>query len=261
MAFILPWGVMSIYMAASFLFWRVYKNKINALAPLLLMVLATQLHGLLLFIEVRRANFIDLSIFKVISLYGWIVALCSLFYFRRGAMALAAVVVCLFNSLLVLLPHIFISSKVFSGQLAPGMLGHILFSLASWTLLTIAFLHALLYSWLFQRLKRKQLRHLQALSLTGLEHAMMRLALLGFVLLSLSLLSGWLFVDDLLGQHLAHKTVLSLLAWLTLAILLYYFYAQKMRGMQLVYGLLAIFALLLTGYVISNIILQFFIFR
>lgn len=259
MPFILALVVAIIYFLAAFLFWRVYKNKLNGLLPVALMALASLFHSFLLFLEVRRGNFIDLSIFKVISIYGWVMALFALMFFWRSALALAAMAIAIFNGLIVPLPHIFISTKAFSGNLSGGMLWHILFSIGAWTLLTMAFLHACLYSWLFHQLKQKQLRQVPPLSLAGLEKAMMQLTLGGFILLSLSLISGGLFVENLWAQHLVHKSLLTLLAWLALAVLLFYFYGQKIRAMQLVYGLLAICALLLAGYVISNIILQFFI--
>jgi ABC-type uncharacterized transport system permease subunit len=42
----------------------------------------------------------------------------------------------------------------------------------------------------------------------------------GFLALLLAVFSGFLFVDDLFAQHLAHKTALSLLALLLFGILL-----------------------------------------
>ncbi|SUD49625.1 cytochrome c assembly protein [Ectopseudomonas oleovorans] len=43
----------------------------------------------------------------------------------------------------------------------------------------------------------------------------------GWLLLSLSLLSGALYIDDLFAQHLAHKTFLSCFAWVVFAVLLW----------------------------------------
>ena len=43
---------------------------------------------------------------------------------------------------------------------------------------------------------------------------------LGFVLLTVSLLSGFLFVNDLFAQHLAHKTVFSMAAWVVFGVLI-----------------------------------------
>ena len=41
----------------------------------------------------------------------------------------------------------------------------------------------------------------------------------GTLLLTLAIVSGFVFLDDLFAQHLAHKTAFTLLAWLTFALL------------------------------------------
>ena len=43
----------------------------------------------------------------------------------------------------------------------------------------------------------------------------------GWTLLSLSLISGWLFVENLFAQHLVHKTLLACLAWVVFSVLLW----------------------------------------
>ena len=50
--------------------------------------------------------------------------------------------------------------------------------------------------------------------LTELETLLFRTIAVGFALLTLTLLTGALFVENLFAQHLVHKTVLSLLSWL-----------------------------------------------
>jgi len=56
--------------------------------------------------------------------------------------------------------------------------------------------------------------------LTELESLLFRTIAVGFILLTATLLTGVLFVDDLLAQHLVHKTVLSVLSWLAFGALL-----------------------------------------
>src|SRR5690606_35062807 len=53
-----------------------------------------------------------------------------------------------------------------------------------------------------------------------LETLLFRCIKVGFVLLSATLLTGVLFVHDLLAQHLVHKTVLSALSWVVFGALL-----------------------------------------
>ena len=81
----------------------------------------------------------------------------------------------------------------------------------------------------------------------------------GFILLAIALLTGWMFVDNLFAQHLVHKTVLTFLAWLALGWMLFSYYVREQRGLALVLELCAVFILLLMGYVLSNVVLQFII--
>ena len=159
----------------------------------------------------------------------------------------------------VALPLVFVSDKPFAPHLSPGMWWHILTSIAAWTFISLAFLHAALYGWLFRRLKRKQLKDISVSSLVSLERVMMLQAVTGFILLAIALLTGWMFVDNLFAQHLVHKTVLTFLAWLALGWMLFSYYVREQRGLALVLELCAVFILLLMGYVLSNVVLQFII--
>ena len=88
---------------------------------------------------------------------------------------------------------------------------------------------------------------------------MMWLTAIGVCLLGLSLFSGWLFVDNLFAQHLWHKTVLTIIAWLVYAWLCFAYFIGHQRGMKIVLINALGYTLLLAGYVVSNVILQFVI--
>ena len=96
----------------------------------------------------------------------------------------------------------------------PGILAHILLSILAYGLLTIAVFQALLLLLQDYRLKHKHpsglIRNFPPLQ--TMESLLFGFLWGGWSLLSLSLLSGWLFVDNLFAQHLAHKTILSCFA-------------------------------------------------
>jgi len=83
----------------------------------------------------------------------------------------------------------------------------------------------------------------------------------GFVLLSLTLLTGILFVDNLFAQHLAHKTVLSILAWVVFGALLYGRRAWGWRGRRAVNLTLAGMAILLLAFFGSKFVLELVLHR
>ncbi|MBV7433443.1 cytochrome c biogenesis protein CcsA [Cardiobacteriaceae bacterium TAE3-ERU3] len=255
----LPIAASFIYLLSAYLFLRVNRGEFSALWALGVMVLACQIHAAVLIMQVSAGEVINLSIFNVISIYGWGVACLSVIWLWRAQLALAGVMICLLNAVLVGLPLVFHAEKPFLANLEQGMLWHILSSIAAWVVLSVALINALLYGWLFQRLKQKQLTRNNVISLVGLERMMMWLTAIGVCLLGLSLFSGWLFVDDLFAQHLWHKTVLTIIAWLVYSWLCFAYFIGHQRGMKIVLINALGYTLLLAGYVVSNVILQFVI--
>jgi ABC-type uncharacterized transport system permease subunit len=53
-----------------------------------------------------------------------------------------------------------------------------------------------------------------------MEKLLFQLLIIGFSLLTFSLITGFFFLEDLFAQHLIHKTVLSLLSWLLFLIII-----------------------------------------
>ena len=95
--------------------------------------------------------------------------------------------------------------------------------------------------------------------LLTLERLTFRLVTAGFVLLSATLLAGWLFDEQLYGVHgwkWNHKTVFSVLSWLSFAVLLVGRSRFGWRGRKAVLVLYAGAGLLLLAYVGSRFVLE-----
>ncbi len=96
--------------------------------------------------------------------------------------------------------------------------------------------------------------------LMTLERLTFRFVEAGFVLLSATLFVGWLFAETLYGPGLAwkwnHKTVFSVLAWLTFAGLLIGRARLGWRGRKAVHVLYLGSGLLLLGYAGSRFVLE-----
>ena len=112
-------------------------------------------------------------------------------------------------------------------------------------------------------LRRREFRGwLRALPpLTELESLLFRSITVGFVLLTATLLTGLLFVDDLLAQHLVHKTVLSVLSWLAFGALLLGRWQRGWRGATAVRWTLAAMALLVLAFFGSKFVLELVLHR
>jgi ABC-type uncharacterized transport system permease subunit len=140
---------------------------------------------------------------------------------------------------------------------------HVTFALLAFGVLSIAAALALLLAMQERALRHRQfgalLHALPPLTLT--ETLLFRLIGAGFVLLSLTLLSGILFVDDLFGQHLIHKTALSIAAWLVFGLLLFGRRQYGWRGRRAVNLTLAGMAFLLLAFFGSKFVLELILHR
>jgi len=92
--------------------------------------------------------------------------------------------------------------------------------------------------------------------LQTMEALLFQMLAAGFVMQSLSLATGFMFVEDLFAQHLVHKTVLSILAWFVFAILLWGRWRYGWRGKTAIRWTLGGFVSLLLAYLGSKMVLE-----
>ncbi|WP_459206542.1 cytochrome C assembly family protein [Pseudomonas sp. MLB6B] len=141
----------------------------------------------------------------------------------------------------------------------PGILAHILLSILAYGLFTIAVFQSLLLLLQDHQLKHKHpsglIRNFPPLQ--TMESLLFGFLWAGWILLSASLLSGWLFLDNLFAQHLAHKTLLSCVAWVVFGVLLWGRTRLGWRGHKAIRWTLAGFCLLMLAYFGSKLVREF----
>ena len=122
---------------------------------------------------------------------------------------------------------------------------------------------ALLLVFLDRRLRSRRIADLpKALPpLDTLEKVMFRLIGGGFVLLTLALLTGFIFVTNLFAQHLVHKTVLALIAWVLFGVLLIGRIRHGWRGRSAMRWTLSGFGVLVLSYFGSKFVLEYLLGR
>ncbi|MGZ5006647.1 MAG: cytochrome C assembly family protein [Methylobacter sp.] len=140
---------------------------------------------------------------------------------------------------------------------------HILTSIIAFSLLNIAALQALLLAIQDQQLKsHPPKRFIQSLpSLQAMESLLFQMLGTGLFFLTISLVSGFIFIEDLFAQHLAHKTVLSMIAWIIFSSLLIGRLRYGWRGKTAVRWTLTGFILLLLAYFGSKLVLEIILHR
>jgi ABC-type uncharacterized transport system permease subunit len=90
----------------------------------------------------------------------------------------------------------------------------------------------------------------------SLERALFSVISVGMAALTIAILAGLLFVTDLFAQHLVHKTVLALAAWLIFAVLLFGRWRFGWRGRKAARYTIAGFVVLAVAYFGSRFVLE-----
>ncbi len=253
----------ALYLLSAALLVRTVAHEENALSKLWLWpaVAAVVLHGACHLVAWRDSGGADMHFFAALSLVGFGMATMTLLFgARRSMVALGVIVFPLAAA--ALLGYVSAGHHVADG-LDWRLQLHAWCALLAYATLAIAALLGLLL-WVQERALRRREFHrwLRALPpLTELESLLFRTIAVGFVLLTATLLTGALFVEDFLAQHLLHKTVLSVLSWLAFGALLLGRWRYGWRGVVAVRWTLSAMMLLGLAFFGSKFVLELLLRR
>ncbi len=250
-----------LYMLAA---WRQQQQFVavtmkRGLLPLQLAVLGWICHSFSLYNRLFSQQGLVLDLVAALSLIGWLII---------GMIILSNLRKPLSNLLIVVLPAT--SLALIAGLLIPvtvsgkyysiGMLVHILVSIVAYSLLAIAACQAVLLNEQINQLKRGSVigAMIQTLPpLQTMERLLFQILLLGLLCLTVALASGLIFLEDILAQHLAHKTFFSILAWMTFALLIFGRYRLGWRGRRAISLNLIGFSLLFLAWLGSKLVIEY----
>ena len=135
---------------------------------------------------------------------------------------------------------------------------HVLLSLVSYGVLALAAAQAILVSiqrhFLATHRPGGFIRVLPPMDTT--ESLLFTLLSTGFVVLSLALISGFFYLENMFDQRLVHKTVLSCVGWAIFGTLLFGRWQFGWRGKKAVYWTLAGFGMLILAYFGTRVIIE-----
>jgi ABC-type uncharacterized transport system permease subunit len=219
---------------------------------------AITLQAAVLFPQILQGQGLALGVSEALSLLVWLTAALLWTLSWREPLRTLGVGIYPLAAATVLLPLLWPTA------LAESPLGgwrerlHIILALFSAGLLTLAAVQSVLLAVQDQLLHRHtDNRVVRALPpLLTMERVLFQLVAIGFVLLSATLLTGLWFLEDWLRQHLAHKTVLSITAWLLFGVLLWGRWRHGWRGRAAIRWSLSGYGMLILAYFGSKIILE-----
>jgi len=208
------------------------------------------LHMLLLYSSIHTATGINLGLDNIKSLVAALSALFALIAAWRYPVEVLAIILLPLAVLIMLFNFGGRSYVLLEADSSPALVFHIITSIIAYSLLALAALQAILLSVQNRYLRSHQPGGLIKLMppVRSMEKILFELVLIGFTVLTVSLASGLIFLDNMFAQHVAHKTVLSILAWLVFLTLLIGHWRLGWRGRTAVRWTLSGFLSLMLAY-------------
>lgn len=252
------YGLLAVY------FWRAYASgecdeRCRGLIGHL-SLLPIALHGYLLWQWIFSNGGIDFGVFNALSLIAWLTLLVywvARFFYPIGSLQ---ALVLPFAALTLVLAVAFPVDHHLTHTNMTAFRVHISVAMLAYSLFTIAMLHAVLISLVEKYLHRANLpRLLRNLPpLLTMESLLFRMIGIGFVLLTLTLVSGAFFSEEIFGKvgQLNHKEVFGYISWGVFAVLLCGHRFYGWRGKTAVRWTVSGFVILLMAYIGSKFVLE-----
>lgn len=230
-----------------------------------LILVPLALHGYLLGQDIFASGDFDLGVLNALSLIVWLTLLvywvARFFYPIGGFQALLLPVA----AMTMLLPELFPSDHPLANTNLFAFRAHITVAMLAYSLFTIAMLHAVLISQVEKRLHHPTLpRLLRSLPpLLTMETLLFRMVAIGFVLLTLTLLSGMVFSEEIFGKpwQFSHKILFGFVSWTVFGVLLWGHHFHGWRGRVAVHWTISGFVFLLLAYLGSKFVLEVLLHR
>lgn len=235
----------------------------SATGARLLAAAAVVVHGVFHWISFRHAGGLDVHFFAAVSESALAMAALGLVVDSLNPVRALGLVVFPIAALALALDGMLGTPATTPEAQGWQITLHVVLALFAFAVLAIAALVAAMLAIQERALRHRQLGGLAAWlpALTVTENLLFQLIGVGFALLTLTLVTGAVFVEHLFDQHLAHKTVLSVVAWLVFGALLYGRWRHGWRGQRAARMTLAGMAVLLLAFLGSKFVLELVLHR
>jgi len=220
-------------------------------------------HGFLILSIISQGSGIYLGLVNICCLIGWLIAsmtVVSSLYRPTINLSLFAFPL---SSITVLAVFAFPSQTAPIENLEVTTLTHIFLSLLAFSVFTISAGQAIFISAMDYQLRHKLARswHRTFPPLQTLERSLFEMISLGLIFLSFSILSGLLFLDNMFAQHVAHKTVFSIISWIIFTTLIVGRIKFGWRGTRAIQIALGGYSLLFIAFLGSKFVLEILLER
>lgn len=238
--------------------WLYRKNGL-----LVIGLVAVLLHTFVLYQTLFSESGLNMGFFNAGSLIMWLISLTVLLGAISNPVENLGIVLLPLAGLSIMMELLFPVNHTLLPTQAMELKIHILMSIMAYALITIASVHAVVLLVQDKHLRnRKPGGFIRALPpLETMESLLFQMIALGFFLLSLSLITGMIYLEDIFAQHIAHKTILSIVAWFVFATLLWGRWRFGWRGTKAIRWTLGGFIVLLLAYMGSKWVMEIILGR
>ncbi|MGL5039870.1 MAG: cytochrome C assembly family protein [Aeromonas sp.] len=185
--------------------------------------------------EILQGSGQNLSMLNVASLVSFIICCFMTCIARRFNGWILLPVVYSFSALLLAASALIPGRYITHLEAHPLLLLHIGLALLAYSVLMIACLFALQLACLNKQLKSRKISTLPSMPpLMTVEKRLFQLIFAGVLLLTLSIASGFFFLEDMFAQGKSHKAVLSIIAWCIYVFLLWGHHTYGWRGRKVI---------------------------
>ncbi|MCL2308930.1 MAG: cytochrome c biogenesis protein CcsA [Proteobacteria bacterium] len=258
--------VAALYALGAVTHWRVSRSRQSAYVMpkyvwgFALFTLA--LHACAIIRAIAAPDGIDISLGNAISLVAFLCVLIAWAFGLMRALPGFASVILGGAAVAALMPIVFTSARRFLYATESWAALHIAIAFSAYSLLFVAAIQALVMVGLEKRL-HAGVTALRTPPLLTLERYLFKLISLGFILLTLTVVSGLFFSEQVFGTpfELTHKSGFSVLAWFIYGTLLVGRWRFGWRGRKALYWILAGTLFLVFAYLGSKLVLEVFLQR
>jgi ABC-type uncharacterized transport system permease subunit len=251
---------LAFYIAAWTLLIQAFHKRSPVNAGLLKSLVAFALlsHGLSAYGQIVVPEGFRFDVFNMGSLFFWVINLLVLISSLRKPLHNLFVLLLPFTVITIAISLPQTSSITPRSHLETGVVVHIFLSILAYSAMTMAAVQALILAFQNYQLRHKHptgwVRLLPPLQ--TMEALLFELLWAGQALLTLAIVSGIVYLDDIFAQHLAHKTAFSIIAWCVFTTLLWGHYRWGWRGNNAVRWTLFGFVPLAVAYFGSKMVLE-----
>jgi ABC-type uncharacterized transport system permease subunit len=245
---------------AARLFSRGASEQIPRLAGLVTVLIGLWGHAWLIYGGVHLASGgLNFGFSNAFSLVSWTILVLILFSSLSKPVESLAVLPLPLAAFAVVIDAAVPTTHLFPPDASWALRIHALFSLLGYSLLALASIQAVVLAIQDHFLRSHHpggfIRTLPPLQ--TMETLLFEMIGLGFLLLTLALATGFLFLlHDMFAQRVAHKTVLSIAAWLVFGTLLWGRVRHGWRGQRALIWTLSGFVVLMLAYFGSKLVLE-----